>query len=205
MINGGVKIMTQEERTLRTKTALAESLKKYMKKKPLGKITVSELITDCNVNRKTFYYHFEDIYALLKWMLEQEAFEVVKNFDLLLDYEDAIRFVIEYVKDNAHILNCAYDSIGRDELKRFFYNDFISIIQNVVNDTEKQCGLSVSKDFKTFLCKFLTEAIAGMLVDELKGKPELKQENVSRNITVILTSLPEILRRAPQESSSSAE
>lgn len=90
-----------------------------MKKKPLGKITVSEIITDCNVNRKTFYYHFEDIYDLLKWMLEQEAIEVVKNFDFLIDYEDAIKFVIKYVKENSHILNCAYDSMGRDELKRF--------------------------------------------------------------------------------------
>ena len=37
-----------------------------MEKKPLSNITVSEIIADCGVNRKTFYYHFEDIYALLK-------------------------------------------------------------------------------------------------------------------------------------------
>ena len=42
------------------------SLQRFMEKKPLSKITVSEIIADCGVNRKTFYYHFEDIYALLK-------------------------------------------------------------------------------------------------------------------------------------------
>ena len=41
-----------------------------MEKKPLSKITVSEIIADCNVNRRTFYYHFDDIYALLKWVLD---------------------------------------------------------------------------------------------------------------------------------------
>lgn len=46
--------MKHEQATLQTKTALATSLKKYMEKKPLGKITVSEIIADCNVNRKTF-------------------------------------------------------------------------------------------------------------------------------------------------------
>ena len=46
--------------------------KKAMEKKTLSKITVSELIAECNVNRKTFYYHFDDIYALLKWTLEEE-------------------------------------------------------------------------------------------------------------------------------------
>ena len=193
--------MTHEEATLQTKTALAASLKGFMQKKPLSKITVSEIIADCNVNRKTFYYHFEDIYALLKWMLEQEAIEVVKNFDLLIDYEDAVRFVIGYVKENAHILNCAYDSMGRDELKRFFYNDFVSLMKNVVNDTEQQCGLSVTDDFKSFLCDFLTEATAGMLVNGFREKSKLEHDKVTRNISVLLNSLPDMLQKAPQKSS----
>lgn len=56
------------------------ALKSAMKNKTLSKITVSEIIQTCRVNRKTFYYHFQDIYELLKWTLEQEAVEVVKNF-----------------------------------------------------------------------------------------------------------------------------
>ena len=80
--------MTHEETSMQTKRMLCASLKKIMKTKPFSKITVSELIKDCNLNRKTFYYHFEDIYGLLRWMLEQEAFEVVKQFDLLLDYTE---------------------------------------------------------------------------------------------------------------------
>lgn len=50
--------MKQAEKTLQTRRALAASLKRHMKKKPLSKITVSEIISDCDVNRKTFYYHF---------------------------------------------------------------------------------------------------------------------------------------------------
>ena len=78
--------MRHEVTTLNTKKALAASLKRFMEKKPLSKITVSEIIADCGVNRKTFYYHFEDIYALL----EEEAVEVVKQFDLLADYREAV-------------------------------------------------------------------------------------------------------------------
>ena len=63
--------MKYEITSFNTKKSLAESLKKAMKSKTLSKITVSEIILDCGVNRKTFYYHFENIYALLKWMLEQ--------------------------------------------------------------------------------------------------------------------------------------
>lgn len=41
--------MRQTEISQNTKKALAESLKKFMKKKPFSKITVSELVTDCNI------------------------------------------------------------------------------------------------------------------------------------------------------------
>ncbi len=61
-----------------------------MQTKPFSKITVSELIADCGLNRKTFYYHFQDMRDLLRWTLRQEAVEVVKSFDLQNDYEAAI-------------------------------------------------------------------------------------------------------------------
>ena len=189
--------MKHEEATLKTKTMIAASLKKFMAKKALGKITVSEIVADCNINRKTFYYHFEDIYDLLKWMLEQEAIEVVKTFDLLVDFEDALCFIIDYVRTNTHILNCAYDSMGRDEMKRFFYNDFSSIAAGVVNDCEAKRGLSVDEGFKVFLSDFLTEAVAGMLVNGFKNRNIMENDDTFRNAKVLIDALPDILKRAP--------
>ena len=53
--------MKHEEISMYTKKALSEALKEALKTKPFKKITVSELIEACNINRKTFYYHFADI------------------------------------------------------------------------------------------------------------------------------------------------
>ena len=47
-----------------TKLALEESLKRLLLKKPLDKITINDLTTDCGISRMTFYYHFKDIYDL---------------------------------------------------------------------------------------------------------------------------------------------
>ena len=87
--------MKYEATSLNTKNLLSGALKKTMKGKPLSKITVSMIVSECGVNRNTFYYHFDDIYDLLKWTLEQEAVEVVKNFDLLVNPEEAISFIID--------------------------------------------------------------------------------------------------------------
>ena len=186
--------MKHEVTTLNTKKTLAASLKRFMEKKPLSKITVSEIIADCGVNRKTFYYHFEDIYALLKWMLEEEAVEVVKQFDFLVDYREAVLFVLNYVRTNRHLLCCAYDSMGRDEMKRFFYADFIGITQSIIRNTERQMGIHAEEQFKDFLSHFYTEAIAGLLIEEFTAKEQHDPEQVVEYLSRVLKdSLPSLL------------
>lgn len=193
--------MKHREATLKTKQALAASLKKFMMKKPFGKITVSEIIEDCKLNRKTFYYHFDDIYALLKWMFEQEAIEVVKQFDLLVDYEDAINFVIDYIDKNTHILNCAFDSLGMVQMKRFLDDDFLEITRSLIDGVEQEYGLSVTDDFKDFLANLYAEAIAGAIVDWFAERDKRPRETfINYFIIVIRSSLPATLMSAPKKS-----
>lgn len=186
--------MTNEELSLQTKKSLAAALKQTMQKKQLSKITVSELITACNVNRKTFYYHFEDIYALLKWILEQEAIEVVKNFDLLVNPTEAIAFVIDYVNENKYLLNCAYDSMGREEMKRFFYADLYGVTQSIIESVALEISVTIDAGFKDLLTAFYTEALAGMLIDYFKGKQHYERDTLIHNVLFILkNSIPNIL------------
>lgn len=186
--------MKQEEATLRTKQALATALKEKMLKKSFSKITVSELIEACNINRKTFYYHFEDIYALLKWTFEQEAIEVLKGFDLLVNTEEAINFVLDYIHDNQYFINCAYDSVGYSELKRFLYTDLLEIFQNTIENGAKKMGLTVSEDFMAFLADFYTEALAGMVLSVLQGITVYKREEIVKNVLLICNvSIPQVL------------
>ena len=118
--------MRNEEISLNTKRKLAEKLKELMRKKAFDKITVTELIEGCKINRKTFYYHFEDIYDLLKWTFEEEAIAVVRNYDLMCNPEEIINFVLDYCEENRFLLINACDSLGRDSFGRFFYNTLIN-------------------------------------------------------------------------------
>lgn len=186
--------MTHEENSLRTKTMLCNTLKELMKHKSFSKITVSELIKECNLNRKTFYYHFQDIYDLLKWMLEQETFEVVKQFDLSSNYREAFDFIMDYVENNAYLLNCIYDSVGRDELKRFLYKDFIEIMEKIVKDCEVKLNITVSDSFRNFTCNFYTEAIAGMIINLFQNPDAYNRSELFEHFSVILyNSLPSVI------------
>ena len=185
--------MTHAVTSMNTKRALARSLRNAMEKKPFSKITVTEIITDCGVNRKTFYYHFQDIYALLKWMVKQDAVEVVKNFDPVADFEEAISFVMNYVEENNHLITCAYDSIGHDVVKSFFYSDFIALMGSFIEAKEKKLNMRFDEKYRAFLSKFYTEALSGMLMDWIRDREcvdkDVVIEHISKTLTTSLTSL----------------
>ena len=65
--------MTHAEASMKTKQAMADSLKRYMEVKSLSKITISAICEDCGINRKTFYYHFKDIYDLVEWACVEDG------------------------------------------------------------------------------------------------------------------------------------
>ena len=64
----------QENRSVRnTKRRLREGLLRLMEEKPINEISVKELTDLVDVNRGTFYFHYQDIYDLLRAM-EDEFF-----------------------------------------------------------------------------------------------------------------------------------
>lgn len=186
--------MKQEEATLRTKQALAAALKEKMLTKPFSKITVSELIQACDINRKTFYYHFSDTHALLKWTLEQESTEILKSYDLLVNTEEAINFVLDYIRDNHYFINCAYDSVGYSEMKSFLYTDLVEIFIRTIESSAERLGIKVDENFKHFVADFYTEALAGMILSMLQGVTYYNREEIVQNVLLIFkVSIPQIL------------
>ena len=48
-----------------TKKRLYESLMKLVGKKPLNQVTVKEITEDADVNRSTFYFHYQDVSSMV--------------------------------------------------------------------------------------------------------------------------------------------
>ena len=71
-----------------TKKVIAESLKRRMLRHNLTDITVTDLCTDAEINRRTFYRHFTDKYQLVTWIYENGFQKAIGDdepglFDLL--------------------------------------------------------------------------------------------------------------------------
>ena len=190
-----MKNMKQKDMTLATKKQLAAALKKRMAVKPINKITVRDLVTECGLNRNSFYYHFEDIYALFKWMVEEEAVDVVKQYDLMVDYHEVINFVLDYVENNQYLLANAYNSMGQAGLKRFLYMDCISCLEPLIEEGAEKQGVTIEEDYKKFLCSFYSEALAGTLLEYIIHPHERSRQKLISYVERLLkNTLPAALQ-----------
>jgi len=187
--------MKNSDISLQTKKRLSASLKKYMQKKPLSRITINDLILDCDLNRNTFYYHFQDIYALLKWTLEQDAIAVVKSIDVLANMNEAIDFILQYVDENRHIISCVYDSFGANQLHRFFYTDMHAIVTSAIDELEQKRTAPLDSTTKDFLTMFVTEGLAGCLVNYLNDPDHFSREEIKMLMMKLTRSLSYVLEQ----------
>lgn len=63
-----------------TKQALADALKQCMQTKTLEKVSIADICAVCQLNRKSFYYHFNDKYALVVWIFNQEIGYLLREY-----------------------------------------------------------------------------------------------------------------------------
>lgn len=180
--------MRSEVNSYNTKMLLANTLKDLLEKKSFSKVTVTEIITLSKVNRNTFYYHFEDIYDLLRWLLEQEAINIVKDYDSKDEIDMAINFTLSYIEKNRSFLKNILFSVGEKDLRRFFSKDFREIIGNFIKIDEEELGIKIDDQYRNVLTMYLTEAIAGLLIESLNKKYEISNAKITSYIKTISTS-----------------
>lgn len=107
-----------------TKRMLSMSLKKLLSKTTLDNITIQDITDDAEVSRKTFYYHFQDIYDLLDWTLQEDARHLVANKINLDNWEKSIAALFVYMQENRMLVLNAFHSLERDTLEKRFSSCF---------------------------------------------------------------------------------
>ena len=123
---------------------------------------------------------------MLRWTLRHEAINVVESFDFATDNEQAILFVVDYLEQNQHMLNCVYDAVGSGELRLFLYEDFKKIARKIITTAEIQLGKRISEEYRDLLASFYTDGIVGIIIAWLNGKIKLNKTSAVKYITEIL-------------------
>ncbi len=162
-----------------TKKALAYSLKKLLKQKPLDKITVTDITEDCEVNRQTFYYHFRDIYDLVEWIYTIEATKALDGNKTATTWQQGFLQIFEYILENKAFVKSTYHSVNREHLESYLYNETFNLLIGVLNEFAE--GMSVRDEDKAFIANFYKFAFGGLVLDWIgKGMKEEPKDLMER-------------------------
>lgn len=168
-----------------TKKALAESLKKQMQVTPLEQITVSDVVKECGLNRRTLYYNFHDIYDLLEWIFKVEIKGVLGENRTSQTWKTGFLQIFIYLKKNKKIVLNTYNSIDRDLLENHLYDEIFNVIIEVVN--ELAIGLNVSEEDKKYVAKFYKILFGGIIIDWIKNKMNEDPEKIINNLDKLIS------------------
>ncbi|MBQ9016390.1 MAG: TetR/AcrR family transcriptional regulator C-terminal domain-containing protein [Firmicutes bacterium] len=102
-----------------TQRAMAQAISQLLQTRTLDKITIKDITDACGLTRNTFYYHFHDVYDLLRWLFEEKTREITERYEAQDDWEGGLEETLHYLYDHRDMFLHIYESISDDLLLRF--------------------------------------------------------------------------------------
>ena len=162
-----------------TKAALEESLKRLLLRKPLDKITITDITTDCGISRMAFYYHFKDIYDLVEWSCVEDGTKALQGKKTYDSWTEGLTQIFEAVLENKPFIMNVYRNVDRERMERYLYHLTYDLIVGVVQ--EKSKDLDISGEDKKFIANFYKYGFVGIMLEWIQeGMKEDIEELVNK-------------------------
>ena len=150
-----------------TKVAIANSFMKLLNQKSFDAITVKDIADDCQINRNTFYYNFDDIYALVDEILQTEINMIAEQHIPYSSWTQGLlhtcSFALENKKAIIHLHNSTRCQLVEKYLERAIYDVVIQFAKRQSED------INISEEDMEFIAGFYTFALVGLLKNWISG------------------------------------
>ena len=171
--------MASSDRRIRyTKQAIKDSLFELMKETPVEKITVKELCAAADINRATFYAHYDTLTALLEEIEVEKSRELFESLSALCGgegyFSNVLDGVLKYLKEHPVMRDIFLNA-------KVAGNGLAMLLQSNENDSVTQWtkGGKVSRQQAQWIYLFLVSGMKEVLrqwfADGMKEEALLKQ------------------------------
>ncbi len=148
-----------------TRNAIKASFLRLLSQRPLNQITVKDIVADCGVNRNSFYYHFEDLPALLEEVVSEQVAAMMDQHPTIDSVEDGSDAIVEFVTRNRRAVYHIYNSLSRDVFERHLMKLCQYVVTAYVDAALK--GRTVSGDTRDVIVHYHCCVCFGMVIDWL--------------------------------------
>ena len=166
------------------KQMFLDTLLEMLHTKTLSEITITDIVSKCNVSRQTFYYHFDDIYDLIEWYFTQETEKALNEFSDIDSWQTGYIRIMKWAQKNKSIILNTYKSIQREYVEIFMYRVLYQYIIKVVNKEAE--NLNVTKEQCAFVAQFYTLAINAVSLEWIRTGMKDVPENIAESVNFLI-------------------
>ena len=157
-----------------TKNLIKQEFIKLLNKKSLHNITVTEIAKQCKIERKTFYYHYENLPQLVKEIFDEELEDVIKEFNETLSWEESFISAEKFILDKIY-----EDQIRVEDLTKKIERLYDDWLDNKISESNFQKILEKSQNEQDYLNQRIEDN------QKLIVKEDLEDINVKKWIELI--------------------
>ena len=147
-----------------TKRALTQALKELVRSRPFDKVGVNDVCDACQVSRKTFYYHFQDKYALVEWIFETEFISVMKRSDVG-DRWTVVEALCRYLYQERDYYERLMQFNGQNSFRQYFQDFLFNVVEQFIIpepgeiDAVANRGGIAPEEVQAFYTHFIADAV----------------------------------------------
>ena len=103
-----------------TRQAIMDSFLRLLQRKPFRKVTVRDIVEECGVNRTTFYYYYQDIYAIVEDLISATVSPYAAAL-LGEAREEDLRDTGDFIKLYRRALAGLWEGLGQEAVRRYVF------------------------------------------------------------------------------------
>lgn len=116
-----------------TRKAIKETFLELLEERPLADITVKDIVEKCGINRNSFYYHYQDLPALLEEIIREEAEEIICKYPNVNSIVECYDALIEFASHRKRTIMHIYRSVNREMFEQYLMQVSAYFIRSYVD------------------------------------------------------------------------
>lgn len=188
-------------RIVKTKKILRSTLVKMLETDGIEDITVQELCRQANVNRMTFYKHYEDKHALLNDCFNEIGNVITENMEKhyasVTTPEDycygLLQELSEFCLDNRKFIKAVLSGSNSctSLLSKGLQNMFVSLLTRFFKECEEKGELTVKKDDASIAClaAFITGGIENVAVYWVNNPDAITRQSMLESFAPVIKAV----------------
>lgn len=174
------------------KRKIAYALKDLMQTIPFEKITISDISKKSNIHRQTFYYHFQDRYELLDYLLNME---LVSNFVEDFSYsnmEDKFYEVFNTIYNDRKFYQNAVH-INMSDVYKYFAKLSTKELLALINTTLQKNQINDNDCNAISIAEFFGFGLGGMIISWIERGMKETPKDMAKNVTGFVNKFSKLI------------